>query len=37
MKNNPQDQIEIPKGINNLLPDEPDFEQIALFDDNMQM
>ena len=35
MKSNPQDQIETPKVINNLLLDEPDFEQIALFDDNL--
>ena len=37
MESNPQDQIFKPKEVNNLYPDDPDFEQIALFDDNLQM
>ena len=37
MESNPQDTILKPKEVNYFLPDEPDFEQLALFDDNLQM
>ena len=34
---NPQDSIQQPKVVNNFSPDDPDFEQLALFDGEQQM